>query len=269
MPDGPRTPDQEAARRCGFDLLDLSLIYERGVVRDEAGFGTVAIAGLVARTRRLLRATYVLADEGCALEAAILLRSMVEFLIRQRWLQLSPRLNHVLWAAEDLKARLRMDEEIRGLLPEGHAEAVKIMEPEIREQYRRSLDEMRQQLAQAQAELGLQRAPRFPKLWEQARDAGAQLAYSLAYRYDSHAAAHPSAMAIEQLMEAAPGGVRLLPAPAAGRAYADPYPVGAFLLNDALKAAGEQIPELVIRGREEVEQRLLALVPRDADPPPA
>src|SRR2546425_5517973 len=95
--EGARTPDEDLARGCGLRLLELSGIYERGVVRYEAGHETLAIAGLVARQRRLLRAAYLLADSDQRLEASIMLRAMLEFLIRQKWLEADPRLHYVLW----------------------------------------------------------------------------------------------------------------------------------------------------------------------------
>ena len=115
MANGARSPEEKAARECGHQLLALSGIYERGVVRYEAGPETLAIAGLAGRQRGLLRATYVLADAGHRLEASITVGAMLEFLIRQRWLSLDPHLNHMLWQIDDLRARLRIDREIREL----------------------------------------------------------------------------------------------------------------------------------------------------------
>jgi hypothetical protein len=57
----PATAD---VRECGLELLALSTVYERPVVGDEAGVETLAMIGLVARMRRLLRASYRLADAG-------------------------------------------------------------------------------------------------------------------------------------------------------------------------------------------------------------
>ena len=85
MPDGPTNEHEEVARECGLRLLEISGIYERGVVGYEAGHETLSIAGLVGRQRRLLRAAYLLAGEGQRLEASIMLRAMLEFLIRQKW----------------------------------------------------------------------------------------------------------------------------------------------------------------------------------------
>jgi hypothetical protein len=262
--EGARPANEELARACGLRLLDLSGIYERGVVRYEAGHETLAIAGLVARQRRLLRAAYLLADSDQRLEASIMLRAMLEFLIRQKWLELSPGLHYVLWAIDDLNARLRIDREIREQDPGAHEGAIEIMQPEIRDQYERELARMRAEFEQLQERLGLDRAPRYPNLREQATAVGLGFSYSLAYRFDSQSAAHPSAMAIEQLFEDRPdlGGIRLLPEPPPERGYADPYGVGAFILRDALASAAALVPELQLAGFDEVAAQLDELHPQ-------
>jgi hypothetical protein len=160
VPNGARTPEETLARHCGLQLLELSGLYERGIVRYEAGHETLAIAGLVGRQRRLLRAAYLLADVDQRLEASIMLRAMLEFLIRQRWLQLDPGLHYVLWVIEDLKARLRIDREVREQDRAAHEDAIEIMQPEIREPYERELDRMRNELDGLRQRLGLDRPPR-------------------------------------------------------------------------------------------------------------
>jgi hypothetical protein len=88
-------------------LLDASRIYEGFVIPSYEGRlrrrrfppHRRAIIGLVARQRRFLRAAYTLADAGQALEAVGPLRSMLEFLICQRWLARDPagRSSALLW----------------------------------------------------------------------------------------------------------------------------------------------------------------------------
>src|SRR6266508_3325218 len=127
-------PTTATVRECGLELLTLSTVYERPVVGDEAGVETLAMVGLVARMRRLLRASYPLADAGEVLEASILNRAMMEYLFTLRRLQVDPELHYVLWAAADLKARLTIDREVREQAEEEHAEAVELMAPNVREQ---------------------------------------------------------------------------------------------------------------------------------------
>lgn len=262
MPNGVRTDHETIARECGLRLLEISSTYERRVVAPEAGPATLAIVGLVARQRRFLRAAYLLADADQRLEAAILLRAMLEFLIRQFWLQTNPELNHVLWAIDDLRARLRIDRELREQAAADHEEALEVMQSEMRGQYERSLQEMRDQLEALRLRLGLEQAPSYPNLREQAEAVGLGFSYTLAYRFDSLSAAHPSAMAVEQLLEQHPEGVRVRPDPPPERGYADPYGVGAFILRDALSHAAEQIPELQLEGFDEVAAHLEQARPR-------
>jgi hypothetical protein len=89
MANGAHTEAGAVARDCGLQLLEISSTYERRVIRPETGPVTLAIVGLVARQRRLLRGAYLLADADQQLQAAILVRAMLEFFIRQLWLQTS------------------------------------------------------------------------------------------------------------------------------------------------------------------------------------
>ncbi len=170
--------------------------------------------------------------------------------------QTNPELNYVLWAIADLRARLRIDRELREQAADEHEEALEVMQPAIRAQYERSLEEMRDQLEALRQRLELDEAPRYPNLREQAEAVGLGFSYSLAYRFNSLSAAHPSAMAVEQLPEQHPEGVRVRPDPPPESGYADPYGVGAFILRDALSHAAEQIPELRLEGFDAVVARL-------------
>jgi hypothetical protein len=258
---GARTEGEDVAREVGLNLLEISSTYERRVIRPEAGPAALAIVGLVARQRRLLRGAYLLADAEQRLEASILLRTMLEFLIRQTWLQADPELNYTLWVLDDLEARLRIDREIRKQARDEHGQALEVMEPVMRSLYEKSLDEMRRQVEALRQRLGLERNPRYPNLREQAQAVGLSFSYSLAYRFDSLSAAHPSAMAVEQLFARHPQGVRVLADPPPERGYADPYSVGAFILREALGHAAEQISELALEGIEELGARLDAVRP--------
>jgi hypothetical protein len=116
-----------------------------------------------------------------------------------RWLQVDPDLHYVLWAAADLKARLTIDREVREQAEEEHAEAVDLMEPNVREQYVQALKKMEAQIDEARQRLAGRRL-RLPSFEQRAREAGLPFAYSLAYRYDSITGAHPTPHAIEQLL---------------------------------------------------------------------
>jgi hypothetical protein len=69
---------------------------------------------------------------------------------------------------------------------------------------------------------------------------------------DSHSAAHPSALALENLLRQLPdGGVEVLPEPKPENRL-DAYSTGAIYLREALMMASEMIPQLQIDGIEEV-----------------
>lgn len=74
-------------------------------------------------------------------------------------------------------------------------------------------------------------------------------------------AAHPSPLAIEQLMQGRPdlGGIRLLAEPPTERSRADPYAVCAVILRDALAGAADLVADLRLDGFDEVVARLEAL----------
>lgn len=234
----------------------MSGIYESGVVGYRAPHATLVIAGLVARQRRLLKAAYLLADHGHRLEASIIQRSMLEFLIVQKWLALDPHTHFLLWAANDLRARLRIDREMREQVPDEHREA--ILRPEVGEGYEQSLEQMEVQLEQAREELGVERLPQLPALRDMADAVDLGVTYSMAYRFDSQSAAHPSPLAIEQLMQDRPelGGIRLLAEPPPERSRPDPYAVCAVILREALSGAADVVPELRLDGFDEVVARL-------------
>jgi hypothetical protein len=256
------TPATADVRECGLELLALSTVYERPVVCDEAGVETLAMIGLVARMRRLLRASYRLADAGEILEASILNRAMMEYLFTLRWLQVDPVLHYLLWAAADLRSRLTLDREVREQAEEEYAEAVELMEKDVRDQYEQSLEKMQAQIDEAKQRLG-GKPLRLPSFEQRARAAELPFAYSLAYRFDSMTGAHPTPHAIEQLMVEHPKGIAILPEPPQERGYADPYGVAAHVLLDALNSAADKIPELRLGdGLEAVQWRLMELVPQ-------
>ncbi len=105
-------------------------------------------------------------------------------------------------------------------------------------------------LAEIDKQLG-DRPKRYPSLEERARLIGEQLAYDLAYRYDSQSAAHPTAYAIEQLFEDRDvhGGIAILPSPSEARGYADPYAVAAYTLLTMIEAVRPGIPDITLESK--------------------
>jgi len=73
------------------------------------------------------------------------------------------------------------------------------------------------------------------------------MAYNLAYRLDSQSAAHPSALALENLLRQLPdGSVEVLAEPKPENRL-DVYSTGAIYLQEALMMASDMIPQLQIR----------------------
>jgi hypothetical protein len=63
------TPD--AARGAALDMWEASRAYDRTHLPGDADLSTMAVVGMVARSRRFLRAAFALADDGYELEAML------------------------------------------------------------------------------------------------------------------------------------------------------------------------------------------------------
>lgn len=247
-------PGEEAAKALGLALLDASRIYEGFVIPSFEGrlqrrrrFPPYrrAIIGLVGRQRRFLRAAYTLADAGQVLEAVGPLRSMLEFLICQRWLAHDPDRNWKLWMADGHRANDLLLERARQHAPALHDAAVEALTPEQRKEGE-AVAAGRMRL---EAELGdPQPDDRRMRLVEQrAAQVGLSFLYDSLYRYQSNAALHPSLLATDLLMENHPKGVLLRSEPTAQFVAPPVYLHGAWLLYEALKGSGELTPALNLR----------------------
>lgn len=263
-------------------LIDASRPYEGFQAR---GRNELAIAGLVARARRLLRSAYRLADAGEGLEAAVLLRSMTEYCFTLLWLAKDPDLNITRWLHDSLVRILAQDKELRAIerrrrrdagLPEPEAddEPIGILFPEMRQRMIAARDALRTDLAgiddlERRLEPSREndtrepevRARDVPSFRAQAKLTGLGDIYALAYTFDSLAIAHPNSFAAEQLLELAQDASGGAVAHEPTRALPDPYAVGAALLVLLLETGGEQISALAIDGLPGVLERLRALEP--------
>lgn len=253
-------PDQEAAkaRALGLALLDASRVYEDFVIPSFEGRlrrrrfppHRRAIIGLVGRQRRFLRATYTLADSDQVLEAVGPLRSMLEFLVCQRWLALDPDRNWKIWMADDHAARALWRERLQQHAPTLHDAAVESLTPEQRKEDE-EIAAVRMRLA---TELG-DRRPRLPSLEQRAAQVGLSFLYDMLYRYESSAGPHPTMMSVDLLLYKHRKGLVLSGEPTAQFAPPPVYLHGAFLLYEALKGSGEltpalNLPELPSLGRD-------------------
>jgi hypothetical protein len=251
------------ARSLGFALLDASRIYEGFVIPTFEGRlrrrpfppHRRAIIGLVGRQRRFLRATYTLADTEQVLEAVGPLRSMLEFLVCQRWLALDPDRNWKIWMADDHAARALWRERLQQHAPTLHDAAVESLTPEQRKEGE-EIAAVRRQLA---TELGDPR-PRLPSLEQRARQVGLSPLYDMLYRYESSAGPHPTMMSVDLLLAKHRKGLVLQGEPTAQFAPPPVYLHAAFLLHEALKGSGELTPALNLPELPSLGHEIYALV---------
>lgn len=258
-------PGEEAptARTLGLALLEASRVYENFVIPSFEGRlrqrpfppHRRAIIGLVGRQRRFLRATYTLADSEQVLEAVGPLRSMLEFLVCQRWLALDPDRNWKIWMADDHAARALWREKAHQHVPALHDAAMESLTPEQREEGE-AIAAARIRLA---AELG-DRRPRLPSLEQRAAQVGLSFLYDGLYRYESSAGPHPTMMSVDLLLEKHRKGLVLRGEPTAQFAPPPVYLHGAFLLNEALKGSGELTPALNLPELPSLGRAISALV---------
>jgi hypothetical protein len=259
-------PDEEAARAqsLGLALLDASRIYEGFVIPSYEGRlrrrrfppHRRAIIGLVARQRRFLRAAYTLADAGQVLEAVGPLRSMLEFLVCQRWLAHDPDRNWKLWMTDDHAARDLWRQRLRQHAPALHDAAVEALTSEQCKESE-AVAAARMQLA---AELGGRQPNDRHNLEQRAAQVGLSVIYDGLYRYESNAATHPSMLATELLMEKHPKGLLLRSEPTAQFVAPPVYLHGAWLLYEALTGSGELTPALSSRELPAIGRDLYALL---------
>jgi Family of unknown function (DUF5677) len=240
--DGPRP-----LRTLGLELLEVSKGYEGLVVR--GGVETAAIGGLVGRQRRLLQAIYDLLDNGHLLEAQILFRSQAEFLIVQKWLQLDPDLHFPLWFIEDVRARLVLHNDVLGEYGE------EVLKTDTIQRYEQARDDQQVKLGRICAERGID-VPSYPTLIEQAKAVDEAGAYALAYRYDSQAAVHPRALAVEHLLDQVPEGLMIRSEPH-GPAL-NLYAGSAVTLLVALRSAAGYSSELAFPDLEDLDREISA-----------
>jgi hypothetical protein len=207
------------------------------------------------RARRLVRAALLLADAGQGIEASILLRAITEYLITLHWLFLDFDAHDLVWRIDDLRGILAMDDDATQA---GFA----ILDPEIRPLYEDGKRRWRQHLdalENVDERVSEPARERLPSFEQRARATQLQGLYGLAYRWDSLAAAHPNATAVEQFLERHGNGIlRISSAPQ--HPLPDPYPIAALLLMLTLLKTGELAPELRFNGDlDEIADRLREL----------
>jgi hypothetical protein len=254
------TASSKHARECGLRLLRLTRGYENLLVPAGIGIHQLGVLALVARARHLLKIGYEVADLGASMEAAIIVRALNESLLTLAWLDADPELGELVWMLDEIRSRLshhrevaaeerkqrararRRAEPVRALAPgetlglfdRGGLRRFKQYEADARAQ----IDALPRK-AQRLKKLKVKRVSEVPSFKDRAAVAGMPWAYSLAYRFDSNAAAHPSPLAVQRFLEPHGDWVRVLPSPEG--AVADPYYVAARLFSALVQVAGRHV----------------------------
>jgi hypothetical protein len=269
-----------AAREIGLRVLRMTDGYEGFTSDDRA---RLSVAGLVGRARRLVRAAFLLADSGYGLEAAVLLRSLTEYVFTLAWLEKDIELNLRRWLYDGLTRVLEQDTTARRAARRRRREAglddateadepLGLLIPEIRTRMITARNALAAELAAIQdldARLeprserderpALSRAKSLPSFRTRAAIGGLGDHYDLGYTFDSLAVAHPNSLAAEQLLVRGVDGPAVNSEPA--RLLPDPFAVGTALLIVVADLGGELIPELAIPAANEILAELQAIKP--------
>jgi hypothetical protein len=210
------------------------------------------------------------------MEAAIIVRALNESLLTLAWLDPDPELAELVWMLDEIRTRLSHHKEVAAEERRQRARARRRREPvralapgEILGLFdRASLRRFKQHEADTRAridalprkarrlkKLQVKRVSEMPSFKARAAVAGMPWAYSLAYRFDSNAAAHPSPLAVERFLEAQGDRVRILPTPEG--TVADPYYVAARLFSVIVQVAGRSVDHTAFE--DDVEAIVLEL----------
>lgn len=280
------SPISREARAAGVRFLDLTSGYECLVVPRGVGVTTLAVLGMVARARNLLRVTHNVADTGDAATTAILVRTLTESVLTLGWFDRDPELAELVWMLDEIRTRLHHHDEVAseerrqrararrrredvaavaagrslGLLTRANVRDLHRQQREVRAKLERL-----PRLAARKRRLRVGRVDRMPGFGDRAKVAEMPWVYSLAYRFDSNSAAHPTPLTLEQFFEMRPEGIAILAAGSGERP--DPYFVSAQLMSALLEFAGRRIDQTEIEeGLEEVRAELEGLRRRASEP---
>lgn len=251
-----------AARAVGERYLEVTRGYEDLVVPRGLGVMPLAVLGMVARARQLLRAAYGVADTGDALAADVLLRTVTESVLTLAWLDHDPELGALVWTLDEVRTRLEHHEEVAKEERRDRARARRrgeAVEPlpsgrSLGLMPRARVRELRQirviaieqveglaRLSRRRQRLRISDIERMPGFRARARVADMPWVYSLAYRYASNAAAHPTGLAVEQFLELQGDSIVVLASARGGSP--EPYYVGAQLMSALLELAGRHVDQ--------------------------
>jgi hypothetical protein len=239
-------------RAAGLELIERSAFFENAEVALEDRKRLVLML-FGARSRRLVAGAYHLADSGYGQEAAILIRSLAEYIITLHWLLLDFEAHDLVWQIDDVRATLALGRDAAQhdmpVMEVGH-EAV--FEHE-HQRLRTELDE----LEDIDARVPEQRRDRMPGFEQRAQEAGLGQLYALAYRWDSLGAAHPNATALTQLLDRR-GDVAVIRTEPV-QELPDPYGIGPSLLAVVLVTIAEVYADLAVPDLADLAQRIPGL----------
>jgi Family of unknown function (DUF5677) len=236
------------ARGLAVAVLACSDALEQGVVVPYGNRVGMAAVGLTMRIRHLASAAIRLTNDGSWLEAQILLRSLLEYVITLEWIAKDPDRRVLSWWRADERAFDSMVDEVGSLLGD------RIGLPEADEVARRKLIE------QIADEAVAAEAPPYPRLKERAKDAEESLSYSLLFRHYSQGGVHPFRQSLLPLIEDMPkrGAVLIRARPQEGP-IDDPYFLTAVLVVITLERLSGLQPSLQLPSVEPIKRKLMDL----------
>ena len=201
----------ERARACGEALLELTAGYEDLIVPADVARRSLAVVGIAARGRHLLKTAYLNADAGDVLGSALAIRALTESVLTQAWFNKDLELAELIWTLDEIRNRLSQHKEVadderrerrrsryRGdvvePLPAGQSfgildrHTVRHLK-QLQTATRRQAGELRQRQRRLER-LKVRKGYKMPGFRERAQVAGLLPVYSIAYRFDSNATAH-------------------------------------------------------------------------------
>ena len=248
------------AKECGVELLALTQGIEDLPVPAGLGVRPLAVLGLIARARHLLKTVHTTADVGDVLGSALASRAINESVLTLGWLSTDPEMAELVWMLDEIRSRLshhrdaqaeerrqrrrakRKGKKVPPVLP---GKSLGILDRKMvrylkkTEAETKARTEKMKKRARRLKRLKVKRINRMPGFGDRAAVAGLSWAYHYAYRYDSNAVAHPSPLAVERFLDVRHDGIHVLGEPRGS--VPDPYVVSARLFAALLELAGHHV----------------------------
>ncbi len=246
---------REMARAAGVALIGATAALEEGTFDKGTGPMELVMLTQAARGRRLLRSFYRLVDAGEPAEAAPLLRVMHETLIVMQWLLADPEKHLTLWIKDDLRKRdvvrdrLMADPDVGEELRQAVEDERAAERAAARELFAAAVDEAAEEVDEEPCpscgHAPKRRESRMPPVEQMAAHVDLKFAYNLAYRMQSQADVHATALAVDNaLIRNEDGSIMLRAQPDFGLSNYESYQLGAHILLGLLRPAANQWPDL-------------------------